>query len=567
MVNWFEPAILLQTGLKSFVSSLFGNYADRREMQAALDIPAPGSTISNEMIQYAKMDEIWVDFISDTGDGFNPTFSIARTAAQPQLSVEENGIPKVLPRAKILILGGDQIYPTPTSEMYDQKFRIPFESASLDTGIDTDQPHMYAIPGNHDWYDGLGSFMKVFCQQRSIGIWKTLQTRSYFAIALPHNFWLWATDIQLNGDIDKPQLEYFQKVANEKMQPGDQVILCTAEPAWIYKQLYLKDTSYKKLCFFIDTYITNVKYGLKVAVVLTGDLHHYSHYCVTNGKECSNHYFTAGGGGAFLHLTHNLPKTLDEINKEENVDHEVIVQKAIFPDAGSSRNLLLKNLLFPFINRRFSALLGVFSVLFFWLLQSRFSITHDGSLLNYLNSLNFSGYLQLLLKGFINTPTLGLLTLFLLLGFYKFTDVKTRLNGAWLLGLAHGLLQCSLIYLMIWLVANNQPEITNSLAGHIIYMLELWLIGSFFGGLLMGIYLLISNFCGIHIDESSSSLASENYKNFLRMQISKEGLKIYPIGIKKVTKDWKQDEEKEKITFTGKLPVYHLIENPIHIKK
>ena len=51
------------------------------------------------------------------------------------------------------------------------------------------------------------------------------------------------------------------------------------------------------------------------------------------------------------------------------------------------------------------------------------------------------------------------------------------------------------------------------------------------------------------------------------MQISKEGLKIYPIGIKKVTKDWKQDEEKEKITFTGNLPVYHLIENPIHIKK
>ena len=111
MVNWFEPAILLQTGLKSVISSLFGNYADRREMQAALDIPVAGSSISNEQAEYTKMDEIWIDFISDTGDGFNPTYSIALTAAQPQLSVQVKDKTKILPRANILVLGGDQITP------------------------------------------------------------------------------------------------------------------------------------------------------------------------------------------------------------------------------------------------------------------------------------------------------------------------------------------------------------------------------------------------------------------------------------------------------------------------
>ena len=84
----------------------------------------------------------------------------------------------------------------------------------------------------------------------------------------------------------------------------------------------------------------------------------------------------------------------------------------------------------------------------------------------------------------------------------------------------------------------------------------------------MGLYLLFSNLAfGIHIDESSSSLASEDYKNFLRMSITPEGLTIYPIGIKKVTTNWKQTEDGEKIRFSGKLPEYHLIENPIFIKK
>ncbi|MBD0259532.1 MAG: hypothetical protein ICV83_27750 [Cytophagales bacterium] len=47
---------------------------------------------------------------------------------------------------------------------------------------------LFAIPGNHDWYDGLASFVKQFCQGRWVGGWRTTQTRSYFALALPHNW-------------------------------------------------------------------------------------------------------------------------------------------------------------------------------------------------------------------------------------------------------------------------------------------------------------------------------------------------------------------------------------------
>ena len=46
-------------------------------------------------------------------------------------------------------------------------------------------PDMYALPGNHDWYDGLTSFMRLFCQGGWVGAWRTRQRRSYFAVKLP----------------------------------------------------------------------------------------------------------------------------------------------------------------------------------------------------------------------------------------------------------------------------------------------------------------------------------------------------------------------------------------------
>ena len=567
MVNWFEPAILLQTGLKSVISSLFGNYADRREMEAALDVPAPGSTISREVAEYTATEEIWIDFISDTGDGFNATYSVALTAAQPSLKVKVKNEEKELPRAKMLILGGDQIYPTPTGDIYENKFKIPFESALPEVEGDENYPHMYAIPGNHDWYDGLGSFMKVFCQQRWIGNWKTMQTRSYFAIKLPHNYWIWATDIQLNEDIDKPQLNYFMETARNKMQPGDKVILCTAEPAWVYKQLYATDKSYDRLRFFIETYITEDKaecIGKKfeLSAVLTGDLHHYSHYCFKDEKGEANHYIGAGGGGAFLHLTHNLPKKLDKL-KEKGIK----LQKA-FPDRAESHSMLLGNLVFPVKNYYFSVLLGCLYLLFYWLLLSRFSFGSRDNYLEHLGSITFSDFLSETGIILLSNPVLSLFSLLLIVGFTKFTDTKTGIRGIWLIGLLHGLLQCLLIYSLIWLIANSPHEGIHRIDWQFIFLLELFIAGSFSGGFLMGLYLLLSNLIfGIHIDESSSSLASENYKNFLRMSINSEGLTIYPIGIRRVTTRWKQTEEGDKIHFSGDLPECHLIESPIFIKK
>src|SRR5437016_1084882 len=82
-------------------------------------------------------------------------------------------------------------------------------------------PDLYAVPGNHDWYDGLSAFLNLFCWRQidgpwstarsghMIGGWHTKQLRSYFALALPHNWWLWGIDIQLTNYIDQQQIDFF----------------------------------------------------------------------------------------------------------------------------------------------------------------------------------------------------------------------------------------------------------------------------------------------------------------------------------------------------------------------
>src|SRR5438105_41812 len=150
MVNWFEPKMLFQTAIKAIVSSMFGNYADKREMEAALDIGIREDNVlqlkdfvydySTESDSSIK-NEIWIDFVSDTGDGFNSTYSVASLVAAEKLLINSGG-PKELPRSEILVLGGDQIYPTPTGEIYDKKFRIPFKAAFPEKENDQHRPHM-----------------------------------------------------------------------------------------------------------------------------------------------------------------------------------------------------------------------------------------------------------------------------------------------------------------------------------------------------------------------------------------------------------------------------------------
>lgn len=52
-------------------------------------------------------EELWFDFMADTGDGGNSTYAVTRLLARPWIRVKNDGSKLTLPRGKILLIGGD----------------------------------------------------------------------------------------------------------------------------------------------------------------------------------------------------------------------------------------------------------------------------------------------------------------------------------------------------------------------------------------------------------------------------------------------------------------------------
>jgi hypothetical protein len=571
MTNWFQPSMLLNIALKSVISGTFGNYADRRELQAALgskDEEADPGRLRERLVAGKK--EIWVDFICDTGDGFNSTFSVAKKAAERNLTVQtEDGktAPVATSRGDLLVLGGDEVYPFPTLDTYNTKFRLPFDAAGdkSENFSEMNRPLLFAIPGNHDWYDGLGNFMKLFCQQRRIGIWQTVQRRSYFAIPLPNDYWIWATDIQLNSNIDQPQLDYFTRIAKEEMQEGDKIILVTAEPAWVYNKMRKNDQSFDRLEFFISRHIRDdynvIGKKFKLAVTITGDLHHYSRYSYS---ENGHQYITSGGGGAFLHLTHNLPPAVESIDKTSNGK---VTRKRVFPDVRDSKRLLLGNLAFPVKNPAFTGLACMVYVYLFWLFQSHHASIEGGFFLSGFKEISTAQFFQIILDYFLGGPSLALSIGALFAGFWLFVDRVSIKPGSNLIGLVHALGQTIMLFGTMYLLAQTTlMDYWGHWWGNAMIVIIFSTSGGLASSLLMGIYLYLSNLLlSMHDDESSSSLANPNFKNFTRMRIHDKGIDIYPIGIRKVQQNWTVTGTDKQITVEGKEFETMLIEQPIHV--
>ena len=64
-----------------------------------------------------------------------------------------------------------------------------------------------------------------------------------------------------------------------------------------------------------------------------------------------------------------------------------------------------------------------------------------------------------------------------------------------------------------------------------------WIVGS----TVMGLYLLVSlNVFGRHGEEAFAALKIEDFKNFLRLHIARDGsLTIYPVKLERVPRRWR----------------------------
>ncbi|MEW5320472.1 MAG: hypothetical protein WDW38_011542 [Sanguina aurantia] len=354
MVPWYSgtSADLFITGFDLMVSmKLFLGRFDMRTMQAATassmadsfndSTPAEGDGFTYE--QYDDRPELWFDFIADTGDGGNPTYTIARALAAPSLTIpvskgcsqmaeaalavaagaggsssldKDGGGVMTLPRGELLLIGGDLAYPNPSQENYEERLFRPFQDAlpppahyhpgrlvvhkpdlppvygvqeaTLPGGPrgmsprtsrhasaaalrSYTGPHCFAIPGNHDWIDGLETFIKHILHKGWLGGWLLPQEKSYFAIRLPHGWWQFGLDLALVGDLDMCQYRYFANLVEQRMQPDDQVIILTHEPLWLTDWFWQRpETEGANLRQLIRGHLRG-----RARVWFSGDLHFY----------------------------------------------------------------------------------------------------------------------------------------------------------------------------------------------------------------------------------------------------------------------------------------------------
>lgn len=592
-VGWFNLQMLVTVAVQALVTAATGNRTTRREVLAALDTEteraeehlAASTGQSARLSSDPKGDAIWVDYVADLGDGFDATHSIAWLVGRDFLGLGEVGkptpqpIPKdnmteapesdfdgcdhILPGGSTTIFGGDLVYPAASSQNYEDRTVGPYYAARpwQKVGDDFVGRALYSIPGNHDWYDGLASFVHRFCQRgRWMGAWQVQQKRSYFAVQLGHGYSIWGLDLATTDNFDAAQLEYFQKKAAE-LKEDENVILCVPKPAWTD---YAVETEGKLSGQGSDAWrsinLIMKKVGAnnsgyanppRIAAVISGDHHHYvRHQQIkpVDGDPVS--LITCGGGGAFMLGTDAVPEKLD-------LEESFIAEKQIcFPSEAESKSMRKGVFLMFYRHKLFCLVLATIMLSVVWLMESAsrallgsaevtstMTITFDATVLGALR-LGFSDFLSTVGKTLIFTPTHSLLVIGIAAGFIMFAQSsRSKESPSW-----SGIVAGGVHFIAQMAVALGLAFLVMALFG--ILDANFWLfvlllpivtlgLGWVFSGLVFSFYIWLSNILfKLHGQEVYSSQAIEDWKTFLRMRIGPDGLTIYPIGLRKISRDW-----------------------------
>ncbi|QOC94040.1 metallophosphoesterase [Micromonospora craniellae] len=509
-VPWLAPFLLISTGLRTLLAVLFGAYLDKRELQKALDAEVAR--------QVGPDGGLWLDYVADLGDGFNATYSVAYLLAQRELEVDGHR----LPRAQTLVMGGDQVYPSAAYEAYEDRCKGPYQAALPTTP--PEQPTIFAVPGNHDWYDGLTAFLRLFVRTRDrhFGGWRTGQSRSYFAAELPADWWLLGLDDQSGSYVDDPQLTYFDAVA-EKLGPQSKVILAVPAPAWV--KAVDQPTAYDSIDYFIRTIVAPT--GARVRLLISGDLHHYARYTGPDGRQL----VTSGSGGAYLYPTHKLPERI-EVPPRDTLARRSSPSRAYelaarYPDAARSRRYgwgIFGRL--PLRNPGFSTLLGILHTL---LMLSMAGVT----------DFRAEASEQRLFS--VPLVVMVLVTVLAAAMFAKPPSSSGKRHVRhWLLGVGHGLAHVGLAAAGTWawlsLPFHDWPWPLPAVAAAAVYLPVIGLVAS----QLVAGYLLVASASGVNVNELFAGQGIEDAKGFVRMRIDPDGtLTLYPIAVDRVGRRWR----------------------------
>jgi hypothetical protein len=271
--------------------------------------------------------DLWIDFIADTGDDVSVSRAVARLLfSEYELPDPERPSAWLnTPRGDILFFGGDTAYPVATADEIRDRVVVPFNQVLAERD-DGRRRVLLGIPGNHDWYDGLDGFGRLFRRHVDYVDGQARPTLHGSSRTMLGHYAEWAREFVRGGRVEKPHT--LDLIGYTAVQSASYFVLPLAPAlAVLAVDRQLKHLDIRQQHFFgawlnhhlaVSPWVimpdppyafgapsatglhTVQALGLTPSarphLILAGDIHHYR-----REVEGPTTFVTAGGGGAFLH--------------------------------------------------------------------------------------------------------------------------------------------------------------------------------------------------------------------------------------------------------------------------
>lgn len=317
--SWLSPETLWRSR-----NDVIAEYVDdptdglRAAWVRRLTRKAPAEGRDLVLDRHADLDSFRFVFFGDPGEG-----DASQYALVPLLTTHERD-------AEFAFISSDVIYPAGGVNEYPEKFCRPYR--------DFPAP-VYAVPGNHNWYDGLHGFAVHFCgadpfeKPPRLGggvlrgalrklLWREpeevdpaavercreLRPNPRQRLNQPAPYFVLKTgpvemvgiDQGIRGTLDPEQGDWLRRVSRRSGKPK---ILVLGKPIYADGEYHPRPI---KGGGTVDGIVRDPLNNYMATVV--GDKHNYQRYPVKLPDGRVIQHIVSGGGGAFTHATHKIPK-------------------------------------------------------------------------------------------------------------------------------------------------------------------------------------------------------------------------------------------------------------------
>jgi hypothetical protein len=321
-LSWLRPSTLWRSR-NDIVARVFHDPVDQARMrwvQLARDRAQATGADPDFIVKRCEGKDVSFLLAGDTGEGDDSQYAVV-----PGLISQADGV-------DFTVLCSDLTYPTGDIGDFENRFYLPYTKLLTP---------LFGLPGNHDWYDGLHGFMHHICglddpeQKLDFGggitrrlarlFWRPApvstpevleQMKGHragptqlldpaqpapYAVIDAGPLRLVLIDTGIRGQIDAEQAAWLRRVSYNDPRPK---VLLTGKPIYVDSRHHPGEIAGEPGT--VDDIVTDARANYVAAI--GGDIHNYQRYPVRLPDGRRLQYVVSGGGGAFMHATHQIEK-------------------------------------------------------------------------------------------------------------------------------------------------------------------------------------------------------------------------------------------------------------------